>query len=184
MIYLNKIYTRSGDLGETGLGDGQRVKKDHPRVAAYGEVDELNATIGLEQRQAEAPHQEILREIQNDLFDIGADLCVPGVAGERLRVKPGQAEKLERYIDGFNERLRPLTSFILPGGAPLAASYHFARTVCRRAERSLVSLMAVEEVNPSVLVYLNRLSDLLFVMARVANDDGRADVLWQPGKNA
>jgi cob(I)alamin adenosyltransferase len=185
MIYLSRIYTKSGDKGETGLGDGQRVSKDHPRVAAYGEVDELNAVIGVALTLAEVPEPELLRSIQNDLFDVGADLCVPApegeVPGKRLRVTAGQAENLEKAIDRHNENLEPLRSFILPGGTSAAAHLHVARTVCRRAERSVVALMRAEQVNPHVLIYLNRLSDLLFVLARVANGNGKLDILWKPG---
>jgi cob(I)alamin adenosyltransferase len=178
MVYLSRIYTKAGDRGETGLGDGSRVPKDHPRVVAYGEVDELNAVLGLV--RAGGAESELLRDIQNDLFDVGADLCVPGSGG--LRVTTAQAERLEAAIDLVNERLTPLTSFVLPGGAPAAAWLHLSRTVCRRAERAVVTLMRSEVVNENVLIYLNRLSDLLFVLARAANDDGKGDVLWVPGK--
>jgi cob(I)alamin adenosyltransferase len=182
MVFLSRIYTRSGDAGETGLGDGSRVSKCSPRVTAYGEVDELNAVLGLSACHA-ADNESLLRTIQNDLFDVGADLCVPpGGSEARLRVRPEQTTRLEREIDRLNERLQPLNSFILPGGSVAAAWLHFARTVCRRAERAVVTLTQTEAVNPSVLVYLNRLSDLLFVMARVANRDGQGDVLWEPGK--
>jgi cob(I)alamin adenosyltransferase len=185
MVYLSRIYTRSGDQGETGLGDGTRVPKDHPRVAAYGGVDELNATLGLLlSLRPEPPEADLLRGIQNDLFDVGADLCVPAAPdeapGARLRVRPEQADRLERAIDRLNADLAPLTSFILPGGAPAAAWCHLARTVCRRAERDVVTLARSEPVNPQVVVYLNRLSDLLFVLARVYNKSG-GDVLWRPG---
>lgn len=186
MVYLSRIYTKSGDAGETGLGDGQRVPKDHPRVAAYGDVDELNAVLGLVVANA-PPEAEFLRSIQNDLFDVGADLCVPPakdeVQGKSLRVTVAQAERLEKAIDVLNERLTPLTSFILPGGSVAAAWLHLARTVCRRAERSVATLMREEPVNAQVLVYLNRLSDYLFVLARIANDDGKADVKWVPGQS-
>ena len=182
MVFLSRIYTRSGDAGETGLGDGNRVLKSSPRVTAYGEVDELNAVLGLAACHA-AESESLLRTIQNDLFDVGADLCVPsGDTQSGLRVRPEQAARLEREIDRLNERLQPLNSFVLPGGSGAAAWLHFARTVCRRAERAVVALMQTEEVNPQVLIYLNRLSDLLFVMARVANRDGQGDVLWEPGK--
>jgi len=185
MVYLSRIYTRTGDQGETSLGDGGRVPKDHSRVAADGSVDELNAVLGLllTQRPDEA---ELLRSIQNDLFDVGADLCVPQpadeAAGARLRVRPEQAARLEAAIDRLNANLKPLTSFVLPGGRPAAAWCHLARTVCRRAERAVVTLAHAEPVNPEVVVYLNRLSDLLFVLARVYNNNGGEDVLWQPGK--
>jgi cob(I)alamin adenosyltransferase len=186
MVYLSRIYTRSGDQGETALGDGRRVPKDHPRVAAYGAVDELNAVIGVLLSQVtDAAQAELLRRIQNDLFDVGADLCVPQgpdePLGQRLRVQPGQAERLEQAIDGLNAGLTPLRSFVLPGGQPAAAWCHLARTVCRRAEREVVTLARAEAVNPQVVVYLNRLSDLLFVLARVCNDNGSRDVLWVPG---
>ncbi len=188
MVYLSRIYTRSGDQGETGLGDGTRVAKDHPRVTAYGEVDELNAVLGLLLTQAAAlPAEEIalLRGIQNDLFDVGADLCVPPAndeqPGQKLRVRPEQAAALEHAIDRLNARLEPLTSFVLPGGTAASAWCHLARTVCRRAERAVVTLVRAEHVNPQVVIYLNRLSDLLFVMGRVCNRDGKDDVLWVPG---
>jgi cob(I)alamin adenosyltransferase len=186
MVFLSRIYTKSGDAGDTGLGDGTRVPKDHARVAAYGNVDELNAVLGLVVANCPAsPDATFLRSIQNDLFDVGADLCVPPAAneepGKSLRVTAAQAERLEKAIDRLNEKLEPLRSFILPGGTQAAAFLHLARTVCRRAERAVVTLMQSEPVNSQVLIYLNRLSDYLFVLARVANDDGRADVLWQPG---
>ncbi|MFO0849427.1 MAG: cob(I)yrinic acid a,c-diamide adenosyltransferase [Gemmataceae bacterium] len=186
MVYLSRIYTKSGDQGETGLGDGTRVPKDHARVTAYGEVDELNACLGLFAAHCPGgPELELVRGIQNDLFDVGADLCVPPADGEQnaLRVTAGQAERLEQAIDRLNERLDPLRSFVLPGGTPAAAWLHLARTVCRRAERAVVTLTRSEPVNPQVVIYLNRLSDLLFVLARVANDDGKADVLWVPGQS-
>ena len=188
MVYLSRIYTKTGDRGDTGLGDGSRVPKDHPRVAAYGAVDELNAVLGLLlAHDAGQPEADLLRGIQNDLFDVGADLCVPPAAdeapGARLRVRSEQAARLETAIDRLNAGLAPLTSFVLPGGRPSAAWCHLARTVCRRAERDVVSLAARERVNPQVVVYLNRLSDLLFVLARVYNDDGRDDLLWVPGKS-
>jgi cob(I)alamin adenosyltransferase len=185
MVFLSRIYTRSGDGGETGLGTGTRVPKDHPRVVAYGEVDELNAVLGLARACPGMLEVELLRSIQNDLFDVGADLCVPPAddepPGQRLRITPSQVERLERAIDRLNEPLQALQSFILPGGTTSAAWLHLARTVCRRAERSVVILARAEPINPQALAYLNRLSDLLFVLARVANDGGRADVLWKPG---
>jgi cob(I)alamin adenosyltransferase len=185
MVYLSRIYTKSGDQGQTGLGDGSRVPKDHPRVAAYGSVDELNALLGLVLLQAPT-ETDLLRSIQNDLFDVGADLCLPASPeekpGEKLRVGPEQALRLEAAIDRLNADLAPLTSFVLPGGSAAAAWCHLARTVCRRAEREVVTLAATEAINPEVIVYLNRLSDLLFVLARVYNGNGRDDVLWQPGK--
>jgi cob(I)alamin adenosyltransferase len=182
MVFLSRIYTKSGDGGETGLGDGSRVLKSSPRVTAYGEVDELNAVLGLAASHA-PDFASLLRSIQNALFDVGADLCLPAADGESaLRVRAEQVTHLEREIDRLNERLQPLNSFVLPGGSVAAAWLHFARTVCRRAERAVVSLIQIERVNPNVLIYLNRLSDLLFVMARVANRDGQGDVLWEPGK--
>ena len=187
MVYLSRIYTKTGDRGETALGDGTRVPKDHPRVAAYGSVDELNAVLGLLIAADPAqPEAELLRGVQNELFDVGADLCVPPTGeengGSRLRVRPEQAARLESAIDRLNERLLPLKSFVLPGGKPAAAWCHLARTVCRRAERDVVTLSHTEPVNPEVVIYLNRLSDLLFVLSRVYNNDGHDDVLWQPGK--
>ncbi|MFO0807720.1 MAG: cob(I)yrinic acid a,c-diamide adenosyltransferase [Gemmataceae bacterium] len=182
MVYLSHIYTKSGDAGETGLGDGRRVPKDALRVEAYGTVDELNAVVGL-LLTATPAEGELLRSVQNDLFDVGADLCVPPSDGEKpgqcLRVTAAQVERLEHAIDRLNEPLPPLTSFILPGGTPAAAWCHLARTVCRRAERHVVTLMRTEPVNGQVLIYLNRLSDLLFVLARRFNDGN--DILWTPG---
>jgi cob(I)alamin adenosyltransferase len=188
MVFLSRIYTRSGDQGETGLGDGTRVPKDHPRVAAYGSVDELNALLGVLLAQLpDFSEAELIRGIQNDLFDVGADLCVPPApdeaAGRKLRVSEGQGVRLEGAIDRLNAGLGPLTSFVLPGGTPAAAWCHLARTVCRRAERDVVTLARAEPVNPQVVVYLNRLSDLLFVLARVCNRAGAGDVLWVPGKS-
>ena len=191
MVYLSRIYTKTGDQGETALGDGSRVPKDHPRVAAYGSVDELNAVLGVVRSvapgdPAAAPHEDLFRTIQNDLFDVGADLCRPQAAGEtpgqHLRVVPEQAARLEAAIDRLNASLEPLRSFVLPGGRPAAAWCHLARTVCRRAERDVVTLARAESVNPQVIVYLNRLSDLLFVLARVCNANGRQDLLWVPGE--
>jgi cob(I)alamin adenosyltransferase len=183
MVYLSRLYTKSGDAGETSLGDGVRVLKCSARVTAYGEVDELNAVVGLIAAHA-PPFEAFVRTVQNDLFDLGADLCLPVRDKESaLRVGPEQPARLEREIDRLNEPLEPLRSFVLPGGSAAAAWLHLARTVCRRAERSVVALMQSEAVNPNVLVYLNRLSDLLFVMARVANGDGKGDVLWEPGKS-
>jgi cob(I)alamin adenosyltransferase len=188
LVYLSRIYTKSGDAGETGLGDGSRVAKNHPRVAAYGGVDELNSVLGVLLAEHPAhPEASLLTGIQNDLFDVGADLCCPPKEGEppeqRLRVQASQVERLEKAIDRLNEPLEPLKSFVLPGGSRVAAWCHLARTVCRRAERDVVTLMAVESVNPHALIYLNRLSDLLFVLARVANGGGKEDVLWVPGQS-
>jgi len=187
MVYLSRIYTKSGDRGDTGLGDGTRVPKDHPRVVAYGSVDELNAVLGLLVSQfPQMPEMELVRSIQNDLFDVGADLCLPQSAeekpGSHLRLCAEQVERLEKAIDRLNAHLNPLKSFILPGGHVASAWCHLARTVCRRAEREVVALAHSETVNPQVIIYLNRLSDLLFVLARVYNNNGRDDVLWQPGQ--
>src|SRR5918996_1689595 len=176
MVVLNKIYTRTGDKGETALGDGTRVAKHSPRVAAYGTVDELNATVGLARLHAGGAVTEGLARIQNDLFDLGADLCTPDLENDaaaprpRLRVVAPQVERLEGEIDAMNARLAPLRSFVLPGGEPLAAHLHLCRTVCRRAERLAVELAAREAVNPEAIRYLNRLSDWLFVAGRIAND--------------
>ena len=188
MVYLSRIYTKTGDLGDTGLGDGSRVPKNHPRVTACGTVDELNAVLGMFITQLTDPAIiAFLRSVQNDLFDVGADLCLPPrkeeAPGQVNRIRPEQSERLEKAIDGWNERLQPLKSFILPGGTAAAAWCHLARTVCRRAERDVVTLAHQETVNPHVLAYLNRLSDLLFVLARVCNDVGKADVLWVPGQS-
>lgn len=194
MVKLTRIYTGGGDRGETSLGDGRRVDKHALRVAAYGTVDEANAVIGLARLHTDGNLDAVLARIQNDLFDLGADLCVPddgkpeaeGFEGARkhaLRVTQDQADRLEREIDQANAALKPLTSFILPGGTPAAAHLHHARTVARRAERMVTELAVLEPVGPVVVVYLNRLSDLLFVLARAANDGGEADVLWVPGQN-
>ncbi len=186
MVFLSRIYTRAGDGGDTGLGDGQRVPKDHPRVHAYGEVDELNAALGLlAVHEPQYKEAVLIQRIQNDLFDVGADLCVPpptepGAADIALRVVPAQTLHLEHAIDRVNADLAPLNSFVLPGGTPAAAWLHLARTVCRRAERAVVTLAADAAVNPEVLVYLNRLSDLLFVLARGANHGTTGDALWVP----
>ena len=184
MVHLSRIYTRTGDDGTTGLGDGSRRAKHDLRIAAYGTVDEANCALGLALVHLLPPRlAERLRAIQNELFDVGSDLCVPGPAGDKLRILPSYVERLERWIDEENARLKPLSSFVLPGGAPAAAHLHLARTIARRAERLVSELVEREprEVNPEVLKYLNRLSDLLFVFARVANLDGGGDVLWQPG---
>lgn len=196
MVKLNRIYTKTGDTGTTGLGDGSRVRKDHARVEAYGTVDEANASMGLAYsiatRQAGAIATGIaslIATIQNDLFDVGADLCCPientPTGHKRLRVIPSQTERLEHEIDSYNDRLQPLNSFVLPGGSELASALHMARTIVRRAERLTVTLHESDPnaTNPETIRYLNRLSDLLFVLARVANDDGRKDTLWVPGQS-
>jgi cob(I)alamin adenosyltransferase len=191
MVVLNRIYTRTGDDGTTALGTGERRKKYDLRIAAYGTVDELNAAIGLARlHAAQAPAIDaVLARVQNDLFDLGADLCSPdkgkGPQGARLTVTDLQVGRLEQEIDAFNANLAPLRSFILPGGTPGAAYLHLARTVCRRAERLVVELAdkSGESVSPAVVKYLNRLSDLLFVTSRALNDNGAQDVLWVPGQN-
>lgn len=186
MVRLTKIYTRGGDGGETSLGDGSRRPKFDTRVGAYGTVDEANAAIGLVRLHTEGDLDNLLSRIQNDLFDLGADLCTPedGKRSEgALRIVDDQVDRLEAEIDAYNEPLADLTSFILPGGSPAAAFLHLARTVVRRAERDTIELSRSETVNPAAIKYLNRLSDLLFVLSRHCNDGGRADVLWVPGAN-
>ncbi len=187
MVRLTRIYTRGGDRGQTSLGDGRRVAKHHLRVEAYGTVDEANATIGLARLHTEGEADAMLARVQNDLFDLGADLCRPGEgsAGEDsvLRVLDAQVERLEREIDRLNAELQPLSSFVLPGGTAASAHLHLARTVTRRAERLVSALAERETVNPAALRYLNRLSDHLFVLARYLNDRGARDVLWRPGRH-
>jgi len=196
MVRLNVIYTRTGDKGETGLGDGSRRPKSDPRVQAMGDVDETNCAIGLAilavrnaSDAADLAIEPMLTRIQNDLFDLGADLCLPREAheppGKALRVAPSQVKALEEAIDALNAKLHPLRSFVLPGGTAAAAALHQARAVCRRAERAMVALAEIdgEEVGEAAIAYVNRLSDYLFVAARAANDFGRSDVLWAPGAN-
>jgi cob(I)alamin adenosyltransferase len=183
MIRINRVVTRGGDGGETSLGDGSRVAKDALRVEAYGTVDEANAAIGVLRLHANAAADAMLARIQNDLFDVGSDLCVPGEAGDRLRVTDAPALRLEAEVAEMNAALPPLDSFILPGGTPAAAHAHVARTVVRRAERLVVALSRAETVNPAIIRLLNRLSDHLFVLGRHLNDDGAADVKWIPGAN-
>ncbi|MDY0873525.1 cob(I)yrinic acid a,c-diamide adenosyltransferase [Dongia rigui] len=185
MVQLTRIYTKSGDKGSTSLGSGKRVKKHDLRVAAYGTVDEANAAIGVARLHVSGDLDAMLNRIQNDLFDLGADLCQPEDPKDypALRVIEAQVERLEQEIDRLNAELQPLKSFVLSGGTPAAAHLHLARTIARRAERDITALMEHEEINPAALRYINRLSDLLFVMARYANDKGQADVLWVPGKN-
>jgi cob(I)alamin adenosyltransferase len=192
MVKLNKIYTRTGDAGTTGLGTGDRVAKYDTRIAAYGTVDESNAVLGLVRlhlTEADGKLDEILARVQNDLFDLGADLCVPDhgeeLAYEPLRVSDEQVARLEQEIDLLNEELEPLNSFVLPGGSPASAYLHLARTVSRRAERIMTELAAIEKepVSDAALKYINRLSDLLFVAGRYANSRGKGDVLWVPGAN-
>jgi cob(I)alamin adenosyltransferase len=184
MVKLTRIYTRGGDKGETSLGDGARVPKQSLRVEAYGTVDEANAAIGLARLHAEGEADAMLARIQNELFDLGADLCTPQTgrrAAGALRIVPAQVKRLETEIDAMNAELRPLTSFVLPGGTPAAAHLHLARTMTRRAERLTCALAAEEKVNPEAVKYLNRLSDHLFVLGRRLNDNGAGDVLWRPG---
>ncbi len=186
MVRLTRIYTRGGDTGETSLGDGKRVAKHALRVTAYGTVDEANATIGLARLHTTGDDDAMLGRIQNDLFDLGADLCTPEDENPRhppLRISDAQVDRLEREIDAMNEKLSPLDSFVLPGGSAAATNLHLARTVTRRAERLIAELATMEPINPAAIKYANRLSDHLFVMSRHLNADGARDVLWVPGKN-
>lgn len=189
MVVLNRIYTRTGDGGQTALSDGTRVAKHALRVEAYGTVDEANSTLGLAKIHASGDLAAGLTRIQNDLFDLGADLSRPAPEADAeapypvLRIVAGQVDRLEAEIDAMNVLLEPLRSFILPGGTALAAHLHLCRTVTRRAERLAVALAGTETVNPAAIRYLNRLSDWFFVAARIANDTGQADVLWVPGAN-
>jgi cob(I)alamin adenosyltransferase len=186
MVRLDKIYTKGGDSGETGVSDGSRISKTSPRIAAIGAIDETNSAIGVARLDAEGDTDAALARIQNDLFDLGADLSMPedGRKAEgALRITPAQVERLEREIDAMNEKLSPLTSFVLPGGTALAAHLHMARATSRRAETAIVALAAQETINDAAAKYANRLSDHLFVMARQANDGGMGDVLWIPGGN-
>ena len=182
MVKLNKIYTRTGDAGTAGLVDGSRVSKARPRMAAIGDVDEANAAIGMAiALLADDSVAEQLRRIQNELFDLGADIATPGEVEGALRIVASQVERLEEGIDSLNARLEPLQSFILPGGPPEVAALHLARTVVRRAERAAVALAESEQVNAQALAYLNRLSDFLFVAARHVATESGGDVLWRPG---
>lgn len=189
MVVLNKIYTRTGDKGDTALGNGTRVAKHNARVEAYGTADELNCFVGVARLEAKGETDAALSRIQNDLFDLGADLCRPDQKADSeleytpLRMVPEQVDRLEREIDVMNAELEPLRSFILPGGNALAAHLHVCRTVARRAERLAVLLAEQEDVNDAAVRYLNRLSDWFFVAARVANNGGKDDVLWVPGAN-
>jgi cob(I)alamin adenosyltransferase len=189
MVVLNRIYTRTGDAGETALGNGARVAKHSLRVTAYGTVDEVNATVGLARLHATGAIDTMLAMIQNDLFDLGADLCRPDIEKDAeaeyppLRMADSQVTRLETEIDEMNTQLQPLRSFVLPGGSPVAAHLHLCRTVSRRAERMVVELATMESVNEAAVKYLNRLSDWFFVASRIANDNGQADVLWVPGAN-
>jgi len=189
MVVLNKIYTRTGDKGDTALGDGSRVAKHSARVNAYGTVDELNSTLGMARLHATGETDDAIARIQNDLFDLGADLCRPEMEKDAeaeyppLRVAQSQVDRLEAEIDVMTKVLEPLRSFILPGGTNLAAHLHLCRTVSRRAERLTTELSQIEAINPAATKYLNRVSDWFFVAARMANDGGKDDVLWVPGAN-
>ena len=186
MVSLTKIYTRGGDTGETSLGDGNRVKKYDIRVAAYGTVDEANSIIGIARLHSDKRPKTILSHVQNDLFDLGADLCTPegsNRSGGALRINNTQVKRLEDEIDLMNQELSDLSSFVLPGGTPAASYLHLARTVVRRAERLIVELSDKETINPEAIKYINRLSDHLFQLARWVNDKGDLDILWLPGKN-
>jgi cob(I)alamin adenosyltransferase len=183
MVRIDRVVTRGGDGGETSLGDGARVPKDAPRIEAIGAVDEANAAIGLLRLAVDAAADAMLARIQNDLFDVGADLCVPGAAGDRLRLNDAPGARLEQEVAAMNADLPRLASFVLPGGTPAAAHAHMARTVVRRAERRVVALSRAEAVNPAVVRFLNRLSDHLFVLGRRLNGNGAQDVLWVPGAN-
>lgn len=186
MVTLNRIYTKTGDKGETALGDGTRLPKNALRISAFGTVDEANCAVGLARLHTRGELDEMLARIQNDLFDLGADLCVPeeGRRGDAaLRIVESQVERLEREIDAMNAELSPLTSFVLPGGTPAAAYLHLARTIVRRAERLMVELAGQEKVGTAAIKFVNRLSDHLFVASRYANDKGAIDVLWVPAAN-
>lgn len=183
MVRLTRIYTRGGDKGETSLGSGSRVLKSDARIEAIGDVDEANATIGWVRQHTSKTIDGLLTRIQNDLFDLGADLCIPEEKPDALRIIASQVDFLEKEIDGYNQSLEPLTSFVLPGGSKASAALHLARTVVRRAERSLIKLHQAQAVNAEAIKYLNRLSDLLFVLCRYLNDKGKKDVLWVPGKS-
>ncbi len=185
MVQLTRIYTKGGDKGTTSLGTGKRVPKHDLRVEAYGTVDEANAAIGIARLHTSSDADATLARIQNDLFDLGADLCAPEGDGakERLRIVEAQVERLEQEIDTMNAELAPLNSFVLPGGSPASAYLHLARTIARRAERDITRLAETEPVNPAAIRYINRLSDHLFVLARYENDKGANDVLWKPGAN-
>ena len=186
MVRLTRIYTRGGDAGETSLGDGNRVPKHALRVAAYGSADEANAVVGLVRLHTDGEMDAILGRVQNDLFDLGADLCRPEdkkADAPSLRISAEQVARLENEIDRVNANLAPLESFILPGGTAAAAYLHLARTIARRAERDITALAESETVNPAAIHYINRLSDLLFVLARQTNGNGAKDILWRPGAN-
>jgi len=183
MVHLTRIYTRKGDKGETSLGSGDRVSKADARIEAIGDVDETNAAIGWARQHTPKSLDDLLARIQNDLFDLGADLCTPEESPDALRIVASQVDFLEKTIDSLNKPLEPLRSFILPGGTKGSAALHLARTVARRAERSLIKLHHAQPLNAEAIKYLNRLSDLLFVLCRHVNDKGKKDILWVPGKS-
>lgn len=183
MVHLTRIYTKGGDKGQTSLGSGERVLKSNARIEAIGDVDETNAAIGWARQHTPKTIDGLLARIQNDLFDLGADLCVPEEKPEALRIVASQVEFLEKKIDEINQELDPLKSFVLPGGSKASAALHIARTVTRRAERSLIKVHQTQPLNAEAIKYLNRLSDLLFVLCRHLNDKGKKDVLWVPGKS-
>ena len=186
MVRLTKIYTKTGDKGKTSLASGKRISKDNIRIKSYGSVDELNSILGIVRQTISKKNIKIIAEIQNDLFDLGADLATPIISKPKfkpLRITNKQVIKLEKWIDEYNKKLCPLNSFILPGGSLSASYLHNARTVARRAETNIVSLSSKEKVNPEALSYVNRLSDLLFVMSRIENNKGKKDILWKPGLN-
>jgi len=187
MVKLTKIYTKTGDKGQTSLASGKRVSKDNSRIKAYGTVDELNSILGIVRYKISKKIVKVISEIQNDLFDLGADLATPITLKPKfkpLRVSKKQVTNIEKYIDKFNKNLKNLNSFILPGGSESAAFLHNARTVARRAETLMISLSKKEKINTSALVYINRLSDLFFVLARIENNSGKKDILWKPGMNS
>lgn len=183
MVHLTRIYTRGGDKGETSLGSGTRVSKSDERIQAIGDVDEANAAIGWAKEHTPNSLHDLLTHIQNDLFDLGADLCVPEESPTALRIVASQVDFLEKKIDEFNQHLKPLHSFVLPGGSKGSATLHLARTIVRRAERSLIQLHQIQPINAETVKYLNRLSDLLFVLCRHVNGNGEKDVLWVPGQS-
>jgi cob(I)alamin adenosyltransferase len=187
MVKLNKIYTKTGDKGSTSLASGKRVSKDHYRIKAYGTVDELNSILGIVRVKASSKVKKIISDIQNDLFDLGADLATPEQKKYKfapLRITENQVNRIEKSIDQYNKKLGTLNSFILPGGSESASFLHNARTVARRAETQTVALSKKEKINKEALRYINRLSDLLFVLSRVENNNGKKDILWKPGKNS
>ena len=187
MVKLNKIYTKTGDKGSTSLASGKRVSKDHYRIKAYGTVDELNSILGIVRVKASSKVKKIISDIQNDLFDLGADLATPEQKKYKfapLRITENQVNRIEKSIDQYNKKLGTLNSFILPGGSESASFLHNARTVARRAETQTIALSKKEKINKEALRYINRLSDLLFVLSRVENNNGKKDILWKPGKNS